>query len=37
MAFFRKFGVNHTKDVTGLADSLVRRTKFRLRAMPFIA
>jgi hypothetical protein len=27
MAFSRNFGVNHAKDVTGLAESLVRRTQ----------
>jgi hypothetical protein len=37
MALFRNFGVNHAKDVTGLAESLVRRTKVRLRAMPLIS
>jgi hypothetical protein len=34
MALFRNFGVNHAKDVTGLAASLVRRKKVRLRAIP---
>ena len=37
MALFRNFGVNHAKDVTGLAESLVRRTRVRLRAMPLIS
>jgi hypothetical protein len=27
MAIFRNFGVNHAKDVTGQAESLVRRTE----------
>jgi hypothetical protein len=37
MALFSNFGVNHAKDVTGLAESLVRRTRVRLRAMPLIS
>jgi hypothetical protein len=37
MALFRNFGVNHAKDVTGLAESLVRRTRVRLRAIPPIS
>jgi hypothetical protein len=37
MALFRNFGVNHAKDVTGLAESLVRHTEVRLRAMPLIS
>jgi hypothetical protein len=36
MALFRNFGVNHAFGVTGL-ESLVRRTKVRLRAMPPIS
>jgi hypothetical protein len=37
MALFRNFGVNHAKDVTGPAESLVRRAGGRLRAMPQIS
>ncbi|MFZ1956166.1 MAG: hypothetical protein WAU34_11775, partial [Desulfobacterales bacterium] len=37
MALFSNFGVNHAKDVTGLAESFVRRTRVRLRAMPLIS
>jgi hypothetical protein len=34
MTLFRNFLVNHAKEVTGLAESLVRRTEVRLRAIP---
>jgi hypothetical protein len=37
MALFRNFGVNHAKGVTGPAESLVRHTGVRLRAMPPIS
>ena len=37
MVLFRNFGVNHAKDETGLAKSLVRRTEVSLRAMPQIS
>jgi hypothetical protein len=37
MALFRNVGVNHAKDVTGQAQSLVRRTRVRLRANPPIS
>jgi hypothetical protein len=37
MALFSNFVVNHAKDVTGLAESLVRHTQVRLRAMPLIS
>jgi len=36
MALFSNFGVNHASGVTGL-ESLVRRTRVRLRAMPLIS
>lgn len=32
MLLFRNFGVNHAKDLTGPAESLVRRARGRLRA-----
>jgi hypothetical protein len=35
MVLFRNLGVNHAKGVTGL-ESLVRRARVRLRAMPQI-
>jgi len=35
MAVFHNFGVNHAMGVTGL-ESLVRRMRVRLRAMPLI-
>jgi hypothetical protein len=34
MALFTNFGINHAKDVTGLAELLVRRTRVRLRVIP---
>jgi hypothetical protein len=37
MALFSDFSVNHAKDVTGLAEMLVRRTRVRLRAMLLIS
>ncbi len=36
MALLRDYGVNHALGVTGL-ESLVRRTRARLRAMPLIS
>jgi hypothetical protein len=37
MALFRNIGVNHAEDVTGVAESLVRRITVHLRAMPPIS
>jgi len=37
MALFRNFGVNHAKDVTGLAESLARRAQVRLFVMSLIS
>jgi len=37
MVLSHNFGVNHAKDVTAPVESLVRRTRLRLRAMPQIS
>jgi hypothetical protein len=37
MALFRNFSVNHAKDVTGPAESLVRHAVACLRAIPPIS